>query len=83
MHNPHLHNLTHKVSGDRRDQREALREAGFADEADAAAWGQGIVGGGGTPATELSDVRKLRQARPDLSLRTATYILHQVRARSA
>ena len=81
MQNRHLQNLKHKFGGDRRDPRRALREAGFADEAEAAAWGRGIVSDAG--ATELADVRTLRQARPDLTLRTATYILHQVRARSA
>lgn len=77
-----LQNFKHKFSGDRRDQRNALREAGFADEAEAAAWGRGIVSASGIPATELEAVRKLREARPDLTLRTATYILQQVRTRS-
>lgn len=82
MANGLLQNLKHKFSGDRRDQRKVLREAGFANEAEAAAWGRGIISASGTPATELADVRKLREARPDLTLRTATYILHQVRTRS-
>ena len=77
-----LQNLKHKFSGDRRDQRKALREAGFADEAEAGAWGRRIVSASGTPATELAAVRKLREARPDLTLRTTTYILQQVYTRS-
>lgn len=75
-------NLKHKVGGDRRDQRVAIREAGFADEAEAAEWGRSVVCQP-TRSTELEDLRKLRGARPDLTLRTATYILHQVRTRSS
>lgn len=82
MQNERFQNLKQKIGGDRRDQRQVIREAGFADEGEAAEWGRGVLGDT-THSTEPADLRKLREARPDLTLRTATYILHQVRIRSA
>lgn len=79
MEDGHFENLKHKIGGDKRDQRAALRDAGFADEAEAAAWARGILGQSES-ANEANGIRKIRQARPDLTLRTATYILHQMRA---
>lgn len=82
MSREHFQNLKHKIGGDRRDQRQAVREAGFADEREAAEWARSVVGQS-IRSTKLADLRKLRGARPDLTLRTATFILHHMRIRSA
>lgn len=80
MRRGHGHDLRHKIFGDRRDQRRVLRAAGFADEREAAQWALGVVG---TPdrRSEVADLRRIRAARPDLTLRTASYILRQTRTR--
>lgn len=82
MQYKHRENLNQKIVGDRRDQRQAVREAGFADEAEAAAWARSIIGDEGMVDSELASLEKLRDARPDLTLRTVTYIRDQLRARS-
>lgn len=80
-----LENLRHKLCGDRRDQRRALREAGFEDEADAASWAQGLLsaqGRGERRAGSADGIRRIRAARPDLTLSTARYIARQTDTRS-
>lgn len=77
-----LDNLRHKIMGDHRSQPAALREAGFADEAAAAAWARDLLGPDGG-ASDLRDLRAIRSARPDLTMRTARYVLQQERARRA
>ena len=74
MAHKHFQNLRSKIGGDRRDQRAAIREAGFADESEAAAWARSVLGDAGGPSTELEIIQTLRRARPDLTLSTATYI---------
>lgn len=72
-------NLRHKLFGDKRDQQTALREAGFADEAAAAAWARDLVG---TPLpSEVELLKRIRSARPDLTLATVAYIARQTTAR--
>lgn len=72
-----LENLRWKIGGDRRDQRLVIREAGFADESAAAAWARSVVGDAGE--SEMGAIKKLRHARPDLTLSTVTYIVRQMR----
>jgi hypothetical protein len=79
----HLGNLRHKVFGDRRDQHRALREAGFADEAQAAAWAQEVLKDSTGRADSLHGVRRIRAARPDLTFSTARYIARQTDTRGA
>ncbi|UEJ81913.1 hypothetical protein Bra3105_13805 [Brachybacterium halotolerans subsp. kimchii] len=79
----HLENLRHKLFGDRRDQRWALREAGFEDEADAAAWAHDLLAaqGRGERAGSAEGIRRIRAARPDLTLSTARFIARQTDTR--
>lgn len=74
-------NLRHKIAGDHRDQRDALREAGFGDEAEAAGWAAGLLRGSDAHGDSAEGVRRIRATRPDLTLRTARYIGQQVEAR--
>lgn len=84
MSNLYLRNLMHKLFGDHRDQRVAVQEAGFENEAGAAAWaGEVLRDEAFEPSSKLAIIAALRRARPDLTLRTATYIAHQYEARSA
>ena len=71
-------NLGQKLLGDKRDQRRALRDAGFTDEADAVAWARSIIGQPVETSTHLSDLRKLRQAKPELTVKTASFILDRM-----
>jgi len=71
-------NLGQKLLGDKRDQRQALQDAGFTDEADAVAWGLSIIGQPVETSAQFTDLRKLRQAKPELTLKTATFILNRI-----
>ncbi len=71
-------NLGQKLLGDKRDQRQALRDAGFTDEADAVAWGRSIIGQPVETSAQFTDLRKLRQAKSELTLKTATFILNRI-----
>ncbi|MEL4356840.1 MULTISPECIES: hypothetical protein [unclassified Luteococcus] len=71
-----LLNLKDKVFGDRRDQRQALRDAGFADEATATAWAKNLLADA-PEASEVELIGRIRRARPDLTGRTAAYIARQ------
>lgn len=71
-----LTNLWYKTFGDRRDQRVVLRQSGFDDEAQAAAWAEGLVPDGGN-RDELHLMAEVRRARPDLTGVTALYIARQ------
>lgn len=71
-----LADLKRMLFGDRRDQRLVLREVGFADEAEAATWARGL-GAPHDASHELALVLAIHRARPDLTLRTATYIARQ------
>ena len=76
MANPRLQNFTYKMFGDRRDQRVALRQAGFEDEASAAAWAEeALRDSEGKTSSELQAVARLRRRRPDLTASTATYLV--------
>lgn len=68
-----------RVFGDHRDQRVALREAGFVDEAQATAWAATVVGD--PRPSQVQQIKRVREARPDLGLRTATYIVRQLAVR--
>ena len=72
-------NLRQKLMGDERNQRQALQDAGFAGEADAVAWAQSIIGQSVEDSTQFMNLRKLRQAKPELTLKTATFILDRVK----
>lgn len=72
-----------KVFGDRRDQRIVLRQAGFSCESQAAAWAEALVPGGLAGVTELDLIARVRRARPDLTLTTATYIARHTAVRSS
>lgn len=74
-------NIWNKVLGDTRDQRVALREAGFPDEARASDWARDLVSHDGGQLSELELVRRVRRARPDLTLATATYIARRTVSR--
>ena len=74
-----LDNLKWKIAGDRRDQRVVIREAGFADESAATAWARSVVGDAEESSSEMGTIKKLRHARPDLTLSTVTYIVRQMR----
>ncbi|APX31843.1 hypothetical protein BH708_02930 [Brachybacterium sp. P6-10-X1] len=78
MAHKYFQNLGSKIGGDRRDQRVAIREAGFADESEAATWGRSVVGDAGASATRMENIKTLRRARPDLTLSTATYIANHI-----
>lgn len=72
-------NLRQKLMGDERNQRQALQDAGFAGEADAVAWAQSIIGQSVEESTQFMNLRKLRQAKPELTLKTATFILDRTK----
>lgn len=78
---PALENMRHKIFGDRRDQRLALRAAGFDDEAGAARWALSLAATDGPARSQLELVRRIRRARPDLTGATASYIARQVAVR--
>lgn len=83
MRNLYLQNLKHKLFGDHRDQRVAIQEAGFENEVSATAWaGEVLSNAGNRPSSKLEIIATLRRARPDLTLRTATYIAQQHETRS-
>src|SRR5690625_1449218 len=65
MAHKHFQNLRSKIGGDRRDQRAAIREAGFADESEAAAWARSVLGDAGGPSTELEIIQTRPSARRD------------------
>lgn len=65
--------------GDRRDQREVIRGAGFVDEQAAARWAAGLFGP--DENTEAERIRRIRQERPDMGLATARFIVRQYQAR--
>src|SRR5699024_9541120 len=71
-------NLGQKLLGDKRDQRQALQDAGFTDEADAVAWGLSIIGQPVETSAQFTDLRKLRQTKPELTLKTATCSLNLI-----
>lgn len=72
------------IFGDRRDQRIAVQEAGFTDDAEAAAWAQDALRQAQVnPTQKLHAMAALRRRRPDLTLVTTRYILHQAQQRSA
>ncbi|MGJ9373231.1 hypothetical protein [Nesterenkonia sp. CF4.4] len=76
-------NLKHKIFGDRRDQRIAIRDAGFTDEDHASAWAhEALRQAQVSPGHELQAIAALRRQRPDLTLSTARYILHRAQLRS-
>ena len=70
-----------KLFGDRRDQTAALREAGFDDEAAASRWASSLAPEPAQATNEVKLTKLIRQARPDLSLKTATYIARQTKTR--
>lgn len=83
MRNLSLQNLTRKLFGDRRDQRVAIQEAGFENEVSATAWAEEVLSTASSrPPSKLIVIATLRRARPDLTLRTATYIAQQHEIRS-
>jgi hypothetical protein len=83
MGNLNLQNLTHKLFGDRRDQRVAIQEAGFDNDVAATAWAEEVLSAASSqPSSRLMLIATLRRARPDLTLRTATYIAQQHETRS-
>ncbi len=70
-----------KLTGDERDQRVVVREQ-FGGEEQAAHWAGALLDREGVdPGDELRALRSIRTARPGLTLRTATYVLRQVRTR--
>lgn len=73
--------LWQKIFGDHRDQREALRQAGFSDEAEATRWALTLLPEGRTRISRGLLARRIRQARPDLTLATAVYITEQTKTR--
>lgn len=75
-------NLNQKLFGDKRDQRQAIQDAGFDNEAEAVAWGQNVIGRPIEASTQLADLRKLRQAKPELTLKTTTFILERMKLQS-
>ncbi|MBO0596516.1 hypothetical protein I2485_04275 [Nesterenkonia sp. E16_7] len=80
---PRRGNLRHMLFGDRRDQRIAIREAGFTDDAEAATWAGGVLHQAQiSPSEKLHAMAALRRRRPDLTLATTKYILHQAQLRS-
>lgn len=72
--NGYLANLKHKILGGRRDQRVAVRDAGFTDEAEAAAWA--------TTALDQARIPPNESVQADLTGRTVMYILGQMTVRS-
>lgn len=71
------------VSGDRRDQRIAIREAGFTDDVEAATWARDVLHRAQiSPSEKLQAIAALRRRRPNLTLATTKYILHQAQVRS-
>lgn len=81
--NKYSRNWKQKAVGDRRDQRSALRDAGFEDEQDAVLWARQVLHGSGIqPQESTRAVAALRRARPELTLRTAMFILRRVTMRS-
>lgn len=83
MRNLNLQNLKHKLLGDHRDQRVAIQEAGFENEMSATAWAEETLRTASSrPSSKLMVIATLRKARPDLTLRTATYIAQQHETRS-
>lgn len=79
----HLANLKHKVFGDHRDRTTAIHEAGFANEAAAAEWADSITTEPLAEVTEPALIKQIREARPDLTLATASYITQRAKARAA
>lgn len=70
------------LGGDHRDPRTALRAAGFADEAAAASWARTLTAALPSKGHKtIHEVRMIRKARPDLTLRTAVYIADVMHAR--
>lgn len=76
----HGDTVRYKIFGDRRDQRLVLREAGFADERGAASWALGLAPDE-PDVTASRLVRRIRRAKPDLTLATARYIAGQAGVR--
>src|SRR5699024_3009722 len=72
-------NLRQKLMGAERNQRQALQDAGCAGEGDAAARAQSIIGQSVEESTQFMNLRKLRQAKPELTLKTATFILDRTK----
>lgn len=79
-----LQNLKYKIFGDRRDQRQAVRAAGFEDERAAAAWADEVVAGmAEANPSQVEVIAALRQADPRLTLATATHLARQRQVRSS
>lgn len=74
-------NIARKLFGDRRDKSKALRDAGFTDEAEAAQWAASLNPQPIHDVSEVALTKKIRDARPDLTLATATYIARQTKTR--
>lgn len=75
-------NIMRKVLGDRRDKTATLREAGFTDEAAAARWASNLSTEPLSARSEPTLTKQIRQARPDLTLATASYIARQAKTRN-
>lgn len=78
-----LANMARKVFGDHRDKTAALHEAGFENEAAAAEWADSLTTDPLAEVTEPSLTKQIREARPDLTLATASYIAQRAKARAA
>jgi len=76
-----LMNFREKIFGDKRNQYQALRDAGFSDVSDAVIWGHSVVQQPVDASTQLINLRAIRQAKPELTLQTATFILNQMQQR--
>lgn len=73
----HLQNFKHKVFGDSRNQRRVITEQ-FGSLSEAATWAQQVLDQAHvSPADRVHALAALRKARPELSLRSADYILKQ------
>ena len=76
-------NFSRKVFGDHRNKTTALHEAGFDSEAAAAQRASSITA---EPLAEVSEpalIKHIHQARPDLTLATASYIAQRAKVRTA
>lgn len=78
----HLQNFKHKVFGDSRNQRQVITEE-FDSVSEATVWAKQVLN---EAKVSLSDrvqaLAALRRARPELTLRSADYILDQAGPRS-
>lgn len=75
--------LTRLVFGDHRRSGQRLHDNGFADEAEAVAWANTILGPDTDNLSDVAKIKRLRDAKPGLDLGTATYIANRRNARPA